>query len=65
MVTNNFVASFSSGLQAFLHDAYRDENLVAHTALFVVVEVYLLRGIVIIGETSHFLGSLLKESNAT
>src|SRR5437588_11923666 len=43
-VTNIFVASFSSVLPAFLH-VYRDESLVAHSVLQVLVEVYPLQGV--------------------
>jgi hypothetical protein len=63
MVTNISGASFSSDFRAFLH-AYRDEGLVAYTALQVLAEVYPLQGGFAIGETSHFWRSLSQERKA-
>ena len=43
---------------------YRDESLVAHMVLQVLVEVYPLQGVFAIGETSHFWRSLSQERKA-
>ncbi len=63
-VTNISVASFSSRFRAILH-VYRDESLVAHTALQVLAELYPLQGVFAIGETSHFWRGLSKGMKAT